>query len=108
MAGYSLGPLSSRSGSVGSPVQYQVPAADGLPGCTLQFSASGLPRGLRISSCGLISGWPATSGRYTVRVHVTDSSGAALATGSFTWTIARAGLDRSRRAHLSSLRTGSA
>ncbi len=87
----SLGPLSSRSGSVGSPVQYQVPAADGLPGCTLQFSASGLPRGLRISSCGLISGWPATSGRYTVRVHVTDSSGAALATGSFTWTIARAG-----------------
>lgn len=87
----SLGALSSRSGSVGSPVQYQVPASDGLAGCTLQFSASGLPRGLRISSCGLISGWPATSGRYTVRVHVTDSSGAGLATGSFTWTIARAG-----------------
>jgi GH25 family lysozyme M1 (1,4-beta-N-acetylmuramidase) len=86
----SLGALSSRTGSVGSPVNYQVPAADGLSGCTLQFSASGLPRGLTISSCGLISGWPATSGRYTVRVHVTDSSGAPLATGSFTWTIARA------------------
>jgi GH25 family lysozyme M1 (1,4-beta-N-acetylmuramidase) len=86
----SLGALSSRTGSVGGPVQYQVPVADGLAGCTLQFSASGLPRGLTISSCGLISGWPATSGRYPVRVHVTDSSGAALATGSFTWTIARA------------------
>jgi GH25 family lysozyme M1 (1,4-beta-N-acetylmuramidase) len=86
----SLGALSARTGSVGSPVQYQVAAADGLAGCTLQFSASGLPRGLTISSCGLISGWPATSGRYTVRVHLTDSSGAALATGSFAWTIARA------------------
>lgn len=87
----SLGALSNRTGSVGSPVQYQVPAADGLGGCTLQFSASGLPRGLTISSCGLISGWPSTGGQYTVRVRVTDSSGATRATGSFGWTIARAG-----------------
>ncbi|HEY2641918.1 MAG TPA: GH25 family lysozyme [Streptosporangiaceae bacterium] len=86
----SLGALSSRTGSVGSPVRYQVPAADGLPGCTLQFSASGLPSGLTMTDCGLISGWPSTSGRYTVHVQVTDSSGTALATGSFVWTIARA------------------
>ena len=36
------------------------------------------------------SGWPSVSGQYTVSVHVTDSTGAALATGSFPWTIARA------------------
>ena len=53
-----LGRLTKRTGSVGAPVRYRVPATDGLSGCTLQFSASGLPRGLAISSCGVISGWP--------------------------------------------------
>jgi len=43
-----------------------------------------------MSSCGLITGWPATSGHYTVSVQVTDNSGAALATGSFAWTIGHA------------------
>ena len=85
-----LGRLTKRTGSVGAPVRYRVPATDGLPGCTLQFSASGLPRGLAISSCGVISGWPSVSGQYTVRVHVSDSSGAALATGSFRWNFSRA------------------
>ncbi len=85
-----FGRLTGRTTSVGSPVWYQVPAADGLGGCTLRFSASGLPRGLGISSCGRVSGWPSVGGRYTVHVHVTDSTGAALVTGSFPWTIARA------------------
>lgn len=83
----SVGPLSSQTGSVGSPVRYQVPASDGLSGCSLRFSATGLPPGLTMSSCGLITGWPATGGHYTVSVRVTDNSGAALATGSFAWTI---------------------
>ncbi len=65
-----LGTLSSRTGSVGSPVRYQVPASDGLSGCTLRFSATGLPPGLAISSCGMISGWLATGGHYTVHVQV--------------------------------------
>jgi GH25 family lysozyme M1 (1,4-beta-N-acetylmuramidase) len=85
-----LGKLTRRTGSVGAPVQYHVRAADGLAGCTLRFSASGLPPGLAISSCGWISGWPSSSGHYTVRVHVSDSSGAALATGSFRWQLRRA------------------
>ena len=88
----SLGTLSSRTGSVGSPVRYQVPASDGLSGCTLRFSATGLPPGLAISSCGMISGWLATGGHYTVHVQVADTSGTALATGSFAWTVARAGV----------------
>ena len=82
--------LSRRTGSVGTPVRFHVAAADGLAGCTLRFSASGLPRGVAISSCGWISGWPSVSGRYTVRVRVTDSTGAALATGSFRWQLSRA------------------
>ena len=85
-----LGRLPNRTGSVGAPVRYRVPATDGVAGCTLRFSASGLPRGLAISSCGVVSGWPSMSGRYTVRVHVSDSSGAALATGSFRWELSRA------------------
>gem|GEM_PF-1067492 len=86
----SVGPLSSKTGSVGSPVRYQVPASDGLSGCSLRFSATGLPPGLTMNSCGLITGWPAKSGQYTVSVQVTDNSGAALATGSFAWTIGNA------------------
>ena len=82
--------LSRRTGSVGTPVRFHVAAADGLAGCTLRFSASGLPRGVAISSCGWISGWLSVSGRYTVRVRVTDSTGAALATGSFRWQLSRA------------------
>jgi Putative Ig domain len=35
----SLGKLGSRSGSLGSPVRYQIPAGDGLAGCTLRFAA---------------------------------------------------------------------
>jgi GH25 family lysozyme M1 (1,4-beta-N-acetylmuramidase) len=86
----SLGALSSQTGSVGSPVRYQVPASDGLTGCTLTFSATGLPPGLTMNGCGLITGWPVTGGHYTVNVQATDSSGTALATGSFAWTVARA------------------
>lgn len=86
----SFGTLSSQTGSVGSPVRYQVPVADGLSGCTLSFSATGLPSGLSISSCGLITGWPQIGGHYTVSVQVTDSSGTTLATGSFAWAIAHA------------------
>ena len=86
----SLGRLTSRTGSVGGPVRYQVPASDGLPGCTLKFSASGLPRGLTISSCGMITGWPSLSGTKTVTVTVTDSAGSKLATGRFSWRISAA------------------
>jgi GH25 family lysozyme M1 (1,4-beta-N-acetylmuramidase) len=85
-----LGRLSSQTGSVGSPVRYQVPASDGLSGCTLHFSATGLPGGLVMNTCGMISGWLATGGHYTAHVQVTDSSGAALTSGSFTWTVGRA------------------
>jgi GH25 family lysozyme M1 (1,4-beta-N-acetylmuramidase) len=88
--GVTLTNLASQKGSVGAPVRYQIRAQDGLSGCTLQFSASALPPGLAISSCGMISGWPSTSGSYAVAVRVTDSSGATVAHGSVSWKVARA------------------
>jgi hypothetical protein len=82
-----LSNLVSQTGSVGAPVHYQVRAQDGLTGCTLQFSASGLPPGLAISSCGTISGWPSSSGTYAVTVGAMDSAGTTVAHGSLTWTV---------------------
>lgn len=82
----SFGSLPARSGSAGAPVRFQLPASDGLGGCTLRFSASGLPSGLSITACGLIHGWLQADRRYTVTVRATDSSGAA-AQRSFSWTV---------------------
>jgi GH25 family lysozyme M1 (1,4-beta-N-acetylmuramidase) len=88
--GVALTNLARQKGSIGAPVHYQIRAKDGVSACNLQFSASGLPRGLAISSCGLISGWPLTSGTHTVTVSATDSSGATVAHGSLSWKVARA------------------
>jgi GH25 family lysozyme M1 (1,4-beta-N-acetylmuramidase) len=85
-----FGRLPGLGGSVGAPVWHQLPVADGLPGCTLRVTATGLPAGLAMNSCGLVTGWPTRSGAHTVRVAVTDSSGATLATRSFVWTIGSA------------------
>ena len=82
-----LGALGALTGSVGAPVWHSIPVADGLAGCTLRVTATGLPGGLAMNSCGLVSGWPARSGTPTVHVSVTDSAGAQLATGSFSWTV---------------------
>ncbi len=63
------------TGSVGAPVRFRVRATDGLPKCTLRFSATGLPSGLTISSCGIISGWPTATGAATAVVRVSGGSG---------------------------------
>ena len=75
-----------RTGSVGSAVLAQVTAADALPGCTLQLTASGLPPGLSMTSCGKIIGWPRAYGQYQVHVTASDSAGPA-ATAAFGWRI---------------------
>ena len=70
-----------------SPAELQVVATDGAPGCTLAFSASGLPPGLSMTSCGKISGWITKAGDYSVSVRVTDSSGRRLGSATFGWTV---------------------
>jgi GH25 family lysozyme M1 (1,4-beta-N-acetylmuramidase) len=85
--GVTLTNLGRQTDSVGAPVRYQIRATDGLSACNLQFSASGLPPGLAISSCGMISGWPSSSGVRTVTVRATDSSGSTVAQGSLRWKV---------------------
>jgi GH25 family lysozyme M1 (1,4-beta-N-acetylmuramidase) len=77
--------------TVASPVLLRIAAADSLPGCTLRLTASGLPPGLTMSSCGLITGWPRTGGRYHVHVTAADSSGQRLSSMAFGWRVAGAG-----------------
>jgi len=81
--------LASKATTIGSPVRDQIRAPDGLSGCTLQYSATGLPPGLAISTCGMISGWPTRSGNFSAKVHTTDSSGAIVASGSVAWKVTR-------------------
>jgi GH25 family lysozyme M1 (1,4-beta-N-acetylmuramidase) len=81
----------AQTSTVGSPALLRVAVADSLSGCTLQLTASGLPLGLSMNSCGVISGWPQVSARYQVHVTASDSSGTALATTSFAWRVHGAG-----------------
>jgi hypothetical protein len=59
----------------GGPQLLQVRAPDGLPGCTLTFTATGLPPGLELSPCGLISGLLSQAGSYDPVISVFDASG---------------------------------
>ncbi len=76
-----------RSGTAGSFASVRVSASDGLPGCSLTFTATGLPPGLAITPCGRITGFPYRSGSYRTTVQVGDSASPALATTTFGWTI---------------------
>jgi hypothetical protein len=80
----------NQSGTVGTAASLQVSATDSASGQTLAYSATGLPAGLSISSSGLISGTPTTTGTYSVTVTATDTTG-AHGSAAFTWTIASAG-----------------
>ena len=66
----------ARTATVGTAASLQLGATDSASGQTLTYTASGLPAGLSISSGGLISGTPTTSGTDDVIVTATDTSGA--------------------------------
>jgi len=85
-----LANLASKTTTIGAPARYQIQARDGVSGCNLQFSATGRPPGLAISSCGMISGWPTRSGSFSVKVRAKDSSGETVASGSVAWKVTRA------------------
>jgi hypothetical protein len=80
-----IGPGSLTS-AVGSVVDYQVQADDTCTG-SLSYAASGLPKGLSISSStGVISGTASTAGSYPVTLTGTDSTGPS-GSATFTWTV---------------------
>ncbi len=79
-----------QEGIAGAAVSVPVSATDTTSGQTPAFTATGLPAGTSISSSGTITGTPTTAGTRTVTVTAQDSAG-ALATTSFTWTVAPSG-----------------
>ena len=75
-----------RRGVVGRSVELRIKPADPVAGLRLSFSASGLPRGTRISARGLITGKPTTAGTYHPMVRARDGHGHS-GTIVFGWTI---------------------
>jgi beta-glucosidase len=79
-----------QEGVTGAAVSVPLSASDSTSGQTLSYSAAGLPAGTSISTTtGTISGTPTATGTSTVTVTARDGTG-ALATQSFTWTVAPA------------------
>jgi hypothetical protein len=78
------GARSSRVNRAIAPLQLS--ASGGTP--PYQWTATGLPPGLSISTAGLISGTPTVRGTYAVTATATDSVGAS-GSATFTWTIKR-------------------
>ena len=76
-----------RADRAGRTVSWQVNATDGLTGCSLIFTASGLPPGLAIDRCGRITGLPYQPGSYRATVAVGDSASGVLVARTFRWTI---------------------
>jgi len=80
----------SQSWTVGTAVSLQVQATDSASGQTLNYSATGLPAGLSISSSGLISGTPTATGTGSATVTAKDTTGAS-GSATFNWTVSAAG-----------------
>ncbi len=76
-----------QSTPAGGPANLQIRSSDGLRGCTLNFTATGLPPGLSLSPCGQITGWATRPGQYMVHLHATDSSDRTVGAVSFSWTV---------------------
>jgi len=82
-------PGTQKTGT-GKAASLTITATDTDPGQTLTYTATGLPAGLSISSAGVISGTPATLGRYGITVAVSDAAGAIGRVG-FTWSVTASG-----------------
>ncbi len=76
-----------QTGPAGSPVSLQIAAPDGLPDCSVTFTATGLPPGLAIGPCGRITGFPYRPGSYQPTITAGDSTYPSLAATTIGWTI---------------------
>jgi subtilase family serine protease len=85
-SGITLGRLATRSSRLGTRVNLRLRARDNH-GLAMRYSASGLPRGLRINArTGAITGRAAHAGTRVVSVRVSDSHGGS-ARASFRWRV---------------------
>jgi hypothetical protein len=79
----------TQTSTAGTAVSLQMQASDSASGQTLTYTATGLPAGLSISSSGLITGTPTTTGTSSVTVTAKDTTG-ATGTTAFTWNVSTA------------------
>jgi len=82
-------PNTLPSGTVNQPYNYQIQTSGGQAPIIYQKISGSLPPGLNLSSSGVISGTPTTTGTYTFTIKATDScpSGAQTAQKTFSLTI---------------------
>jgi len=80
------GPQTALAGTAITPLQLQATGAVGA----VTWSATGLPTGLAISTSGLVTGTPSTSGSFTVVASATDTGGAS-GSATFTWSVTGSG-----------------
>jgi len=83
-------PATLPQGAVGSAYSVQLTASGGAPPYSWRLTGGILPPGLTLSSAGLISGTPTTSGTYGCSIEVNDSAAAADSRG-FSITIGATG-----------------
>ncbi len=76
----------AQTTTIGAPANVQVTSTCANPTCS--YALTSAPAGLNISSTGLITGAPTTTGTFnTVTVTITDAAGANATTANFTWTV---------------------
>ena len=78
-------PATLSTGTVGQVYSYQLQTSGGQTPITFSFVSGSLPPGLNLSSTGLISGMPTSSGNYSFTASATDScaGGAQIVQGNF-------------------------
>jgi hypothetical protein len=82
-----VGPGSLPNATVAQAYSTSFSASGGTPPYTFAQTAGALPSGLGVSSAGVLSGTPTTSGTFTFTITATDSSSTDLSTGSRTYTL---------------------
>lgn len=75
--GLTITTTSLANGTVGVPYNVALSAQQGTPPYTWSLSSGALPAGLILSSYGLISGTPSSTGTLTFTVQVTDNTAAS-------------------------------
>jgi uncharacterized protein (TIGR03437 family) len=79
------------SGTVSAPYSQTLSATGGTPPYSWSVLGGGLPKGLSLSSAGILSGTPKQAGAFEFTIEVTDNAG-LTATSVFALTIAPQGL----------------
>ena len=79
-------PVTTQTSSVSTPISSFVGTATGGNG-TLLWSATGLPNGITVSSSGVFSGTPTTTGNSSVVISATDPLSGFIETQAITWRV---------------------